>query len=73
MAQSNGQMQIKKSLQDIISAVCRACHLEEDELCGPSRKRLLAEARAIAGWLVTEVGKDSLAELARKMNQDASA
>jgi REP element-mobilizing transposase RayT len=73
MAQSNEPVQMKISLEEIISSVCKECHLDEEELCGPSRKRLFAEARAITGWLVTEIGQHTLAELAGRMNRDSSA
>ncbi|TLS67967.1 transposase [Mariprofundus erugo] len=61
------------SVDAVIASVCREFGIESGELCGPGRKRLLAQARGVAGWLLLECGQSPLAELARRMKRDPSS
>ena len=72
MAQTNEAVAVKISLDEIFMSVASEFGIDEDDLCGPSRKRSFTEARGVAAWLVLEMGQHTLAELARRMNRDPS-
>ncbi len=41
-------------------------------LAGPSRRRDLAQARALIGWLVLQTGATTFAEMGARFNRDAT-
>ena len=73
MAQCGEPVRENISIERMIDVVYQAYGIKAKELCGPSRKRLLAEARGVTGWLLTETGQYALAALAKKMRRDSSA
>jgi len=73
MAQTDTDVAIKLSLDDLLASVAGAFEIDIAELCGPGRKRSIAKARGVAAWLVSETDQLTLAELARCMQRDPSA
>lgn len=61
------------SLQDVEQAVCETYAIDRQQLASPSRRRELAEARAVATVLVKETPHLSLVELSRLMRRDVSS
>jgi len=73
MAQTNEKVVVKVSLEGVLALVTMEFEIDIADLCSPSRKRSLAEARGVAAWLVSETGQHTLAELAKCMHRDPSA
>ena len=61
------------SLRAIIKQVARDYGTSEQELCGPSRGRKLAEARGVVTWLAAEAGSATLKDVAERLHRDPSA
>ncbi|HSR68781.1 MAG TPA: helix-turn-helix domain-containing protein [Acidobacteriota bacterium] len=60
-------------LEDIIEAVCATYDVTPEDLCSPSRKRILAEARMVAAVLVKETAYLALVDLSRILKRDVSS
>jgi hypothetical protein len=71
-ASRQGQVENKVTLAQVIEAVCKKDTLRRQDLCGRSRKRDVAEARALAALLVRESSHLSLTGLARELGYDLS-
>ena len=59
--------------QDILLAVGLVYDVDMEELTGPSRQRILSEARAVATQLVGEQSHLTLVEMSRLLNRDVSS
>jgi putative transposase len=59
-------------LDDCIAQVCRVYDLEAGVLSERGRVRKYSEARAIVGWLMTRLGKESLTAVASHFNRDVA-
>ena len=55
-----------------IQAVCAEYGLGHDELRAPNQSRLASEARAVVGWLASELGSASFVEVGRETARDVS-
>lgn len=60
------------TLQEIAALVSRDYGLDDSELRGPSRNRVLSEARAVIGWLARQLGAASTKETAFFFHREAS-
>ena len=60
------------SLDDCITQMCREYGIEPDALSNRSRVRRNSEARAIVGWLMQRLGKESLTTVASHFNRDVA-
>ena len=60
----------KPSLGFIADRVCAHYGLGEDDLAGPSRRRLFSEARGVIGYLARRSAAASLSEVARRFDRD---
>ncbi len=60
------------SLAQLVKGVCRAWGVKERDLAGPSRERVLSEARAILAWLALTHGIANLVEVGAQLTRDAS-
>jgi REP element-mobilizing transposase RayT len=62
----------RASLDKIMVEVCRHFSLEEKDFSVLGKGRSLSEARAIAAWLVLELGACTLVELGKRTGRDVS-
>jgi putative transposase len=62
----------RPSLTEIIQAICAEYGLAPDELRAPTQRRLTSEARAVVGWLASELGSASLVEVGRETAREVS-
>ena len=62
----------RPSLMEIIQAVCAEYALAHDELRAPTQSRLVSEARAVVGWLASELGSASFVEVGRETAREVS-
>ncbi len=62
----------RASLDKIMVEVCRHFSLEEKDFSVLGKDRSLSEARAIAAWLVLELGACTLVELSKRTGRDVS-
>ena len=62
----------RPSLMEIIQAVCAEYGLAHDELRAPTQSRLVSEARAVVGWLASELGSASFVEVGRETAREVS-
>jgi putative transposase len=61
-------------LETLIERVLLCYGVEQRELCGASRRQLLAEGRGVVvAWLAVEHRSASLTEVARRFGRDISA
>ncbi len=60
------------TLKGIIRAVCTEYRLAPNELRSPSQGRLASEARAVVGWLASELGSATLVAVGRATGRDVS-
>jgi REP element-mobilizing transposase RayT len=60
------------SLAAIVAVVAREYGMEAAELAGPSRARLMSEARGLAGLIARDLGAASLTQVARQFRRDQS-
>lgn len=58
------------SLQAIVAHVCADYRVGERDLAGASRRRLLAEARGVVGYLALRTGAATLSAIAGRYNRD---
>ncbi len=62
----------KVSLQVISAYVCSQYDVSEEELRGPSRNRVISEARAVIGWLSRRLSAGSIKDVAIYFRRDSS-
>jgi putative transposase len=62
----------RAKFESIISLVCAARKMDLDQVCGPSRARAGAEARALIAYLALELGAATLTEVGNFLNRDLS-
>ncbi len=60
----------KRSLDGVIREICRYYEIRKEELVSSGKNRRLSEARAMASWLVLELGICSLGELGKVTGRD---
>lgn len=60
------------SLTETIQAVCVEYGLAPDELRALTQGRLASEARAVVGWLASELGSASFVEVGRETTRESS-
>lgn len=60
------------SLNEIVACVSAEYGVNEEELRGPSRNRVVSEARAVIGWLNRQLGAGSIKEVALYFQRDSS-
>lgn len=60
------------SLDEIERRVCLACDVVPTDLAGPGRRRDVAEARGMIGWLALQCEIGSLREVAERYHRDPS-
>ncbi len=60
----------KKSLDGILREICRYYGISKEELVSSGKDRWISEARAMASWLVLELGICSLGELGKTTGRD---
>ena len=60
------------ALPAIIACISRAYEVKAEELRGPSRTRVLSEARRTIGWLARHFGTATIHEVAAYFHRDAS-
>jgi chromosomal replication initiation ATPase DnaA len=60
-------------LSTVIAAVCRNFNIDEEELAGITKRRKIAQARALVGYIATRELSISGSEVARRLNVDRSA
>jgi REP element-mobilizing transposase RayT len=73
MAKASRQVENNATLAQVIGAVCKKYKLRRQDLSGRSRKRDVAEARALAALLVRESSHLSLTGLAGELGYDVSS
>lgn len=61
------------SIEDVVEVVCQTYGVAPEELTSSSRRRDLAEARAVASVLTREIPHLSLAALSRRLGRDMSS
>lgn len=61
------------TMEEVQQAVCETYSIEREDLSSPSRRRDLAEARAVATVLVKETPHLALVELSRLLKRDVSS
>jgi len=61
------------SVDEVIAAVASAYDVDAAVLCSPARNRSYTEARGVTAWVVTEIGRHTLTELAERMSRSLSA
>jgi len=61
------------SVGEVIAAVASVYEVETGVLCSPARNRSYTEARGVTAWVVTEIGRHTLTELAERMSRSLSA
>ena len=62
----------KVSLGEILAAVSAEYGVSEEDLRGPSRNRVISEARAVIGWLSRRLGTDSTKDVASYFRRESS-
>ena len=72
MRKADQKLERKPALGDILQAVCREYALLPQDLSSCSRQRKIAEARAIAAYLVRECDALSLSALSNELRRDLS-
>jgi len=72
MRKADQKLERKPALGDILQAVCREYALQPQDLSSSSRQRKIAEARAIAAYLVRECDALSLSALSSELRRDLS-
>lgn len=60
----------RPSLDDVVTAVCRAYGMTEADLRAPRRFRKPAEARAVVAWLAQATGAGTLTAVAERFGRD---
>ncbi len=60
----------KKSLDGVLREICRYYEIRKEELLSSGKNRRLSEARAMAAWLVLELGICSLGVLGKVTGRD---
>jgi putative transposase len=60
------------SLDEIMTYVSAEYGVEEEELRGPSRNRVVCEARAVIGWLSWRLESSSITDVAIYFQRDSS-
>ena len=60
------------SLDDIVTYVSAEFGVNEEELRGPSRTRVVCEARAVIGWLSWRLESDSITGVANYFQRESS-
>ena len=60
------------SLKGLIRAVCEEYGLSPVELRAPRQSRLASEARAVVGWLASELGSATFVAVGEEMGRDVS-
>jgi len=73
MAKTDEVVAVKVSLEVLLAVVAVEFEVDVADICSPSRKRSIAEARGVAAWLVSEIEQHTLAKLARSVHRDPSA
>ena len=66
------QNQPDVSLDEIVVHVSRAYELSEEEPRGPSRNRVVSEARSVVGWLNRRLEAGSITDVATYFRRDPS-
>jgi len=61
MAQTDEAIAVKILLEALLTSIAVEFDVDVADLCSPSRKRSLAEARGVAAWLVSETEQHTLA------------
>jgi len=61
------------SVDEVIAAVATEYDVDAAILCSPARTRDYTEARGVAAWVVREIGRHTLTELAERMSRSLSA
>ncbi len=60
------------TLKRLIGAVCKEYGLSPEELRVPAQSRLASEARAVVGWLASELGSATFVAVGEEMGRDVS-
>lgn len=60
------------SLEEILAYVSADYGVSEEELRGPSRRRVVSEARAVIGWLSRQLGACSIKDVATYFKRESS-
>jgi len=68
-----GCLPCRLTIREIADKVCRSYGLSSDRLKDPSQQRIAAEARAVVGWLVRELGCGTLSDVGRLFNRDVGS
>lgn len=64
---------LRLDVQEIVAKVCRSYAIDEAAIKTASQNRKSAEARAVAGWLVKELGCGTLSEVGMLVNRDVGS
>ena len=60
------------TIETLIEVVCREYDVEQADLAAKGRSRMLAEARAMIGWLAIRAGSDSLTNIAKRFGRQSN-
>jgi hypothetical protein len=67
------RLPLQLNAQEIVAKVCRAYSIDEALIKTASQNRKSAEARAVVGWLVKELGCGTLSEVGMLVNRDVGS